>query len=634
VDATVTDPMVGRLLDDRYRVEERIARGGMATVYRATDTRLDRQVALKIMQPAFADDPEFVSRFTREARASARLSDPHVVAVYDQGEDDGVVFLAMEYIPGRTLRDLLTIRGRLTPRETVNVMIPVVEALAAAHRAGMVHRDVKPENVLIGDDGRVRVADFGLARAANASGSNNATRGVIIGTVAYLAPEQVSPGISDERSDVYAAGILMYELLTGRPPYDGEEPIAVAYRHVHEAVPAPSAIVSDAAPLDPVVSAATQREPADRPANATALLQMLQGLPPLDVGSTDSQPTVVVSRPSQAAAAATTPTRSTAVTPMPDAGVTAAPTSDDGAPPPLIKKRRARGFIALFLVLALAVGAGAFAWWIGAGRYTEVPGVNGLVAKQAESKLAAAGLEVDYAPSEFSEVVPEGEVIASNPEAGERIADGGTVTLTLSKGKERYDVPNLVGVSRAEAGKLLAERNLVVGAVKSKYSETVDKGLVISSSPKDGKSVRRDTAVDLVVSKGPKPIPVPNLVGDNVEDARATLESLGLTLRVSDEKYTSKVPEGAVISQDPSSDASLTSGGTVSVVVSLGPPLVEVPSVVRRSTEDATNLLTDAGFDVNVNEACVIVCIGRVVDQNPNGGSKAPIGSTVTITIV
>ena len=631
----VTDPMVGRLIDGRYQVVEQIARGGMATVYRATDTRLDRIIALKVMHPGFAEDPAFVNRFTREARAAARLSDPHIVAVFDQGEDAGTVFLAMEYIPGRTLRDLLGIKGRLSPREAVNVMTPVLQALAAAHRSGLVHRDVKPENVLIGDDGRVRVADFGLARAANGSGADNATRGVLIGTVAYLAPEQVQPGVSDERSDVYAAGILLYELLTGSPPFDGDEPMSVAYRHVHETVPAPSTSVAGIPEsLDAVVLAATQRDPANRPENAAGLLRMLRAVQIADEVASDARPTIVVPLPSHSEVPASTRPKDTTVSPVPVVSTAGSAAAKPPAEPAVVKKRRARGWIALALVLALAIGAGVFAWWLGPASNTSVPTVAGLEAKAAEAKLSEAGLEFAYGNEKFSEIVPAGEVISSDPDSGAQVSNGSTVTLILSKGKERYDVPKVIGLTVPVARDKLNKQNLVIGKKSKEYSDSVDKGVIISSTPNVGKSVRKDTAVNLVVSRGPQPINVPNVTGKSVADARSSVEGVGLQLTISDRKYNGSVAAGSVISQSPSSSGQLTAGGAVSVVVSRGPRLAEVPGVVRRSTDDAKSLLTNAGFKVSVNEQCVIFCVGRVVEQTPSGGTQAPVGSTVTITIV
>ena len=243
MDVRVSDPLVGQVLDGRYLVRSRIARGGMATVYLALDQRLDREVAVKVMHPNLADDEDFLHRFTREARSAARLSHPGIVQVYDQGQHDGVAFLAMEHVPGRTLRDLMNERGTLTARESLDLLEPVLDALGAAHAAGLVHRDVKPENVLLGDDGRLKVADFGLARAVNSATTSQT--GLLLGTVAYLAPEQVERGLADARSDVYAAGVMLYELLTGHPPYAGDTPLAVAYQHVHHDVPAPSVEVPD-----------------------------------------------------------------------------------------------------------------------------------------------------------------------------------------------------------------------------------------------------------------------------------------------------------------------------------------------------------------------------------------------------
>ncbi|MDX6206170.1 MAG: eukaryotic-like serine/threonine-protein kinase, partial [Frankiales bacterium] len=275
MDTTLADTLLGRVLDGRYRIQERIARGGMATVYRALDLRLDRPVAVKVMHPTLAEDADFVSRFTREAKSAARLSHPNVVAVFDQGSDGGVVFLVMEYIDGATLRDLLRERGRLSARQSLDVMAPVLAALEAAHGAGIVHRDIKPENVLIAVDGRIKVADFGLARAI-ADANLTATTGLLIGTAAYLAPEQIEHGTADPRTDLYAAGIMLYELLTGRPPYVGATPMAVVFKHVHEQVPAPS-LVRPEVPrqIDALVLDATQREPADRPPTAGELLEQL-----------------------------------------------------------------------------------------------------------------------------------------------------------------------------------------------------------------------------------------------------------------------------------------------------------------------------------------------------------------------
>ncbi len=603
MNADGADPLIGRLVDGRYRVDEMVARGGMATVYRATDTRLERTVALKVMRPSFAEDPDFVARFTREARAAARLANPHIVKVFDQGQDGRVTYLAMEYVPSRTLRDVLNERGRLPVNEALGIIEPVLQALAAAHSESVVHRDVKPENVLIGTDGHVFVTDFGLARATNAASTQHMTSGLLLGTVAYLSPEQVKPGVSDERSDVYAAGIVLYEMLTGTPPFTGTEAISVAYRHVNEDVPPPSELAPEiSTELDEAVLAATARDPNSRPADAAALLLLVRAVPKVEPKletPIDLQQTMVV--PVGAAVGAAT-RHDTAVSLAPGvddvpAVITAPPAPPTDGPPAAApdgkaldperhrKRSRRRGVIALIVVVLLAIGAGAFAWWLGEGRYTTVPRLTGMTIQAAEAQLEEEGLEVKFASEEFSEIVKAGQIIESDPPQGAEIESGGTVTLVVSKGPERYDVPKVVGESLSDAKEAIKDGNLTVGEITRKYSDTVERGIVMTSDPKAGKSERPDARVDLVVSKGLPPVIVPNLVGDSASSAQDQLEAENLKYSVSSEQNSSKIPEGAVISQSVSAGASVKQGSTVSVVISLGPPLVRVPDVFDMQVE-------------------------------------------------
>ncbi len=637
------DPLIGRLVDERYRVDEQVARGGMATVYRATDTRLDRTIALKVMHPSFAEDPDFVARFTREARAAARLSNRHIVKVFDQGQDGGVIFLAMEYVPSRTLRDVLNERKRLPVDEALAVIDPVLQALAAAHAESVVHRDVKPENVLIGDDGHVYVTDFGLARATNTSSTQHITSGLLLGTVAYLSPEQVKPGVSDERSDVYSAGIVLFEMLTGAPPFTGDEAISVAYRHVNEDVPTPSEFSPGVSNLlDDVVLAATQRDPNQRPADAAALLLLVRTVPK-SATPVDLQQTMVVPIPVGVAAA----THDTAVTPTADAAIpVGAPTppapseatskaSDQALDPEAYRKRsRRRGLVALAVVLALTIAAGAFAWWIGDGRNTTVPRVTGLTAQAAQSQLESEGLDVKFGDEKYSEIVKAGQVISSDPEQGAEVPSGSTVTLVVSKGPERYDVPNVVGQALEDAKQQIKQRNLAVGDITRKFSDTVETGIVMNAKPEAGTSVRPDTRVDLVVSKGLPPVTVPNLVGDSTGSAQDQLGKQNLEYDQSGEEYSNKVPVGAVISQDPAAGASVQQGSTVSVVVSLGPPLVEVPDVVDMPLEEAIAKLEAAGFAYKTYDLFGVSPLNRVATQDPEGGSQAPKGSVVELGLV
>jgi eukaryotic-like serine/threonine-protein kinase len=652
MDTAVTDPLVGRLLDGRYQVEGRLARGGMATVYRALDTRLDRPVALKVMHAGLAEDHAFVERFIREARSAARLSHPGVVAVYDQGEDDGTVFLAMEYVRGRTLRDLLRERGRLTPREAFDVLEPVLSALSAAHEAGIVHRDIKPENVLLADDGRVKVADFGLARSALTSGGSNATQGVVMGTVAYLAPEQVERGSADPRSDVYSAGILLYEMLVGAPPYSGETPMAVAYQHVTSDVPRPSdAVPGLADDLDVLVQTATDRDPDGRPDDAGRLLRMVQGvrsrLTPAQLAyapaTVDLTQTLVVPLPGAggfgAAGAPAYPTSSYALTDPNLRGMKPPRQPKVGGPgeiPTAASKQRGgrRILIGLLLLALLAAAVGTGAWYLGSGRYTTTPAVQGLTPADATTKLAAAGLHVasplTYA---YSETVTKGRVISSDPSGGHRIAKNGTVALTVSKGAERYAVPNLAGMSIEQATAALSAVKMTLVQGTPAFSDKVTAGNVITSLPPAGTPERPQTVVTVVVSKGYPPVTVPNFVKLTLAQAQALASSKHLSLFQGTSAYSKTIVLGSVISQTTQVGTSVPRDTQITVVISQGPPLVVVPDVIDKKAATAIKILRAAGFKVSVNSA-PHPTLDRVIDQSTPGGSTAPYGSTIVITIV
>lgn len=604
MDTTLADPLIGVRLEGRYRLDARIARGGMATVYRALDERLDRVVAVKVMHAGLADDPQFLARFTGEARAAARLSSPNVVNVFDQGSHNGLAYLVMELVAGRTLRDLLAERGRLSPAQALSVLEPVLAALAAAHRAGLVHRDVKPENVLLGDDGSVKVADFGLARAVE-SATMTAARGVLIGTVAYLAPEQVATGAADERTDVYAAGIMLFELLTGRVPYAGETAVSVAYRHLHENVPPPSSLVEVPPALDGLTVRATRREPGARPVDAGAFLAELR-----DVREDLGLRTVTF----PAGPATGAPVRRTMAVPA-------------IVPPPAVApaRRRRRLPVALLTVLLLGLVAGGAGWWLGAGRFTTTPPLTGLTRAQAVAKAQAAGLQVAFGQGAYDEVAPVGSVLAQRPAATARIRKGGTITLTLSLGKERHKIPDLRGRALSDAEAALRTAKLSP-QVSHRYDDKVDSGKVISQTPAAGRSVRPGTLVYLVVSRGPAPIAVPTLVGKNVDDASKELADAGLRADVT-RAYSEQVDKDVVISQNPTG-GTLVRGSKVALKVSDGPPPVPVPDVTGKQIADAKRILQAAGFKVQV----ITFFFGDTVfNQSPGAGHKAPKGSTVRI---
>lgn len=658
------DALHGRLLDGRYRIGPRIARGGMASVYEATDIRLDRTVAVKVMHVGLGDHDEFAARFVREARAAARIDHPNVVAVYDQGDDDGTVFLAMEYVPGHTLRDLIRKEAPMPPRRALQVLEPVVSAIAAAHRARLIHRDIKPENVLISDEtsgSRIKVADFGLAKAISTDTQHTATGGVLIGTVSYLAPELVvDNGRADARADVYALGVVLFELLTGTKPHEGESPIQVAYKHVNADVPAPSSVVPGIPSyVDALVARCTARDRILRPADAGVLLHQLhrvgqaltEGLlddPELTadllpalvhpdtgelvVGEPEFDPISLVAPEHTSALAVagtvTTPAPPVRVGPTP---ITPTTTVARGRPAP---RRRWRGPLTLVLVVLLVAGLGVGAWWLNDGRWTRTPGVLSLTQARAVSELEAAGLTAEIGPGAFSETVPAGQVLATDPGPGERVLAGGSVVLTVSMGKERYDVPRLAGLTVDAAQDALQGVNLVPNDPVLRWSETVPEGQVIRSSPRTGESVRRGTRVDLVVSRGRRPIRVGSWVGEPADDARTALAKKGLQVDASREEYSDSVAAGRVISQEPARGR-LFRGETVTLVVSLGPELVEVPGgLIASGVDDARQRLEDLGFEVDVERDGTYIGLGYVIRVSPGSGELVAKGSTVTLYLV
>ncbi|KRE40202.1 Stk1 family PASTA domain-containing Ser/Thr kinase [Knoellia sp. Soil729] len=655
-----TDDLVGELLDGRYRVIERLADGGMATVYLAVDTRLDREVALKVMRSHLAQDATFRSRFHREARSAARLSHPGVVAVFDQGEDEGRMFLAMEYVPGQTLREVIDTEGALTPRAAIDIMVPVLDALAAAHRAGIIHRDVKPENVILREDGAVKVADFGLARAVT-SQTVTSSSGLLLGTVAYLSPEQVERGIADARSDVYAAGLVFFEMLTGSKAFDGDTAINVAYQHVHAGAPRLRSRAPDAPEiLDEVVAAATSLDPDGRPADAAAFAAMLRTARreltpeelddrPVDVAAVASTLTrttaLPVERHRTGATAASAPARGapTRVGPSLRDQVRGAPPATPGVPVNSGRTRTAaprpprRAVWPWILVVVSAAIASATAWFFiaGPGAPTIVPTVVGKPVVAAESTLRAQHLDPNR-QDEFSETVAKGLVIATDPQANAEVRRGTTVTLLVSQGPERYVVPTLGGVGLEDAKAQLADVNLVVGKVTETFSEDVEKGQVMATDPKAGTQLKKGTPVALTVSKGREPITVENFTGKPLADAKAALGKAGLVVEeAGPQENNDTIPEGSIIRQDPAG-GTLFRGDKVSVVVSKGPVKVAVPSgLVGKQASEVEGILKAAGFTVKIVEGGIPgINFGTVGRVTPGEGTMVDKGSLVTLTTV
>jgi serine/threonine-protein kinase len=621
--------LIDRVLDGRYRVLSHLADGGMATVYVALDQRLDRQVALKVMRADLAKDESFVSKFRREARSAAKLSHPNVVAVYDQGEDNGHVFLAMELVKGLTLRQVMQSEGPMTTRAALDIIDPVLQALGAAHSAGLIHRDVKPENVILREDGTVKVADFGLARAI-ASSTSTAQTGVLLGTVAYLSPEQVERGIADARSDVYAAGLLLFEMLTGSKAFIGDSPIHVAYQHVHSDVPMPSSRVDTVpAGLDHLVARASARTPDNRPQDANELLaEVRQARQSLSSAQLNLRPGVALG------AAALNPTMALPRTEMiPGATSSASAGVGPSGSRWHLPHLRPGGRTWPVALIALVLAAIAALWFFtaGPGAKTAVPRVAGSTKLVAERTLTLAHLGSKVVAS-FNETVKAGVVLAAEPPAGREIRQGSTVTLTVSQGPERYDVPLLVGRTQAEAGQRVTDARLTVGQVSQAFSETVPQGQVIATWPAASTSVKRATPVALVISKGRQPIRLQDWTGKPADQAVKALTGAKLKVNATKQDWSDTVPQGSVISQSPPA-GNLFQGDPVTLDVSKGPELVSVPSVIGQQERPARSILVSLGFNVKIERA--FGGFFRTVRlQSVAPGTDAPRGSTITLTVV
>ena len=641
----------GTLLEGRYRVGAIIARGGMSTVYRGVDTRLDRAVAIKVMSPYYVSDPAFLTRFEREARLAASLGHSGVVAVYDQGRDGDLVFLVMELVDGGTLRDLLRERGSLSVPVTMSILEPLLAALGAAHAAGLVHRDVKPENVLISSKGAVKIADFGLVRAV--SSQTMATGDVILGTVAYLSPEQVATGAADARSDVYAAGVMACEMLTGRPPFQGHSPMSVAYQHVHSDVPPPS-VDAPGTPeaLDNLIVAATRRDPAQRPRDASAFLSSLIAIrgelglrrvpvpvphrPPVPPPGPGAPPVAMVATPgfapvgpdqgpggTQMFAAGPVTVVGAPADPLPESSTHAEPieSADEGLSPTVAMRQRTRRrwLIAILVVVLLGVAAAAGGWWLG-GRWAATPAAVGLTQADAEILVRDAGL-VPRVTIEHHNDVPAGKVASSYPEAGTEQLRGSEVDLLVSNGRPQVPaIPGGMQTAAATAAVTAADLTAVVGA-EPEFDDTVAVGAVLRTDPAAGTSLAVNAPVTLVLSAGPAPAVVPEVAGKSAEDAQNKLLVEGFVIGPAVVTFDEKAEPGTVLGTSPAAGQRIPRGSEVSLRVA---DALAVPDVRGTATKDAVKQLEKAGFTVTVGNPAfdADVDAGDILRTDPGPGAK------------
>jgi serine/threonine-protein kinase len=624
--------LTGEVIDGRYQLTRVVASGGMATIYAALDLRLDRQVAVKVMHPHLAQDEQFVTRFIREAKAAASLSHPNIVSVLDQGWNQGgvpCVFIVMELVEGATLRDYLHEQGALPVERALQIMSPVASALAAAHKLGIVHRDVKPENILVSKEGRIKIADFGLARGALLGNTMTAESSVILGSVSYLSPEQVQRGVADARSDVYSLGIVLFEVLTGQKPYQGEDPVQIAIRHVNERVPAPSTINPALSPdVDALVLSATDIDPDKRPRDAGVLLEKIRELSEkLDPRKRQLSleldlPPLPIKQPVRERKAKNSSPAKKEETPVKKEKT--APTKKKQLSSRVRRNRRIAASIAIFL------GIGVWYVFLGPGSKVVVPSLAGLTVKEAKSTLEDLGLNLDIAQEEFSEDIPDGKIITSDPAGGGRVSPNGTVGVIISKGQERYSVPTVQGLKLEVAEQLLKENKLVLGEVKEEFSNEFPQGFIMRSTPAAGERIKRNSQVTLFVSKGIERIALSNYKGKSGEQALNELTEAGFDVKT---KYvfSEDLPVGAVISQTPGAGEA-DKGSAITLLVSKGSEFVFIPNIFSVSETKAIAALKDQDLKVVVKK------VGNkknkvVTNVSPKVGTKVKRGSTVTITV-
>ena len=630
--------LTGELIDNRYLLQRLIASGGMATIYAGIDTRLDRPVAVKIMHAHLANDEAFVSRFIKEAKATAALSHPNIVSIQDQGWNEGgppAVFLVMELVEGSTLRDFLNQQGSVSIEQMFQIMNPVLSALAAAHKIGIIHRDIKPENILISKDGRVKVADFGLARNMAIGQTMTVESSVVLGSVSYLSPEQVQRGVADARSDIYAVGIVLFEMLTGGKPYEGETPIQIAYRHVNDRIPSLQSIKSDIPiAISELVYAATAPNPDQRPRDAEELLSRFReiqaqidpkkrqmslelDLPPSMMKSVTKRGKVSVGSALEGLKEKTSQLISTK-----PIKVSKAEDSIGTKKRKVSKRVKRNRIIALLLLIGLVFGGFRL---LNIGKIS-VPSLVGMSQTEASKSLEPLGLDLEIIEEVFSEDIPKGRVIASEPGGGGKISPDEKVGLILSKGQERILIPRLNGLTPDVASAQLSSLGLTVGEINEIFDMKIAAGYVIATEPKETMAVKRKAIVNLIVSKGVEQILLQSYVGKGGEQALSELTEMGFDVDA-EYKFSDSVFKGQVISQSPDKMESIGKGSKIDLTISKGPEFVFVPNVLGKNKNDASLDLENLGLRVKIKGS------GKVNNISPAIGTKAKQGAIITLTL-
>ena len=629
--------LTGELIDNRYLLKRQIASGGIATIYAGIDTRLDRPVAVKVMHAHLANDEAFVSRFIKEAKATAALSHPNIVSIQDQGWNEGgppAVFLVMELVEGSTLRDFLNENGPMSVEQTIQFITPVLSALAAAHLMGIIHRDVKPENILISKDGRIKVADFGLARNMTMAQTMTAESSVVLGSISYLSPEQVQRGIADARSDVYAIGIVLFEMLLGKKPYDGETLIQIAYRHVNDRIPNVRKFKSDIPEMiADLIFQATAPNPDQRPKDAEQLLSKVRDIQAkldpkrrqmsLELDLPPLLPKISKrSKVSIGSAFGGLKEKTTQLISTKPINVTKAEDSVRTKKRKVSRRVKRNRIIALLILLGVIFGSYQL---LGVGKIS-VPSLVGMSQSEAKESLSIIGLSSEVVEEVFSEDIAQGKVISSSPGGGGRISPAGTVGLVLSKGQERIEIPVITNLTPDVATQKISALGLTIGDINEVFDMKVESGFVIGTDPKSGEKVKRNSVVNIVVSKGVEKITLISYVGKGGDEALSELTNSGFDVKVV-YKFSDNVFKGQVVSQSPEISDAIGLGSKVELVLSKGPEFVFVPNVLGKNKNDASLDLENLGLKV------VTKGTGKVNNISPAIGTKVKQGAVITLTL-
>lgn len=630
--------MIGRVFNNRYQLTERIGIGGMAEVYRAQDRVLGRLVAVKVMLPQYASDPEFTQRFRQEAAAAANLQSPYIVNVYDWGQDEGIHYMVMEYVRGSDLKTAITQRGAINQRKVAEIGAQVCKALSVAHNQDIIHRDIKPQNIMVQPDGNVKVMDFGIARAKN---SMKQQTSAVLGTAHYISPEQAQGKELTPASDIYSLGVVLYEAATGKLPFDGPDSVSVAMKQVSDAPVPPREVNPDLDPnLEAIILRALEKDPAARFATVNdmkhALNDYLAGRPvSLDDDATHVMSNGTFVPPISNAAGATSVMQPLASDGSPVSGAPSVMRAVDEEEQAKHKKRRNAVIVAIIAAVALLVAAIAFAL-SGMNGSSMVPDVAGQTAQQAEATLKSAGYTIGTTTEVYDDSTDEGRVVSTDPPAGTTAEKGSAINLNISKGKGQVEVPDLNGMNADQAKQALTKAGLTASQGTAVASDEVAKDKVATQDPAAGTKVEKGSTVTFSLSSGPESVSVPDITGMSEKEAQAALSNAGLTGSLSDRKASDKVAEGDIISQSPSAGKKVSKGSKVSYVISTGPSVVTVavPNLTGMTKDGAKSALTEKGLVLgDVTEKSSDKPKGTVIEQSTDSGTKVEKGSKVNIVI-